>query len=1087
MKKIVGVSSTWMWMILASILLASASVGFAKAQKKSAASGQEKPEAILAAAKKIADAKAWSVQAHVNADKDMKISGIIFGKDFDLTIETVDGTTRQIALGDKSWSSDDGGKSWKENNEIDRRFYYLMHTPIKYSTNEKIPPFAEVGTEKLGNESLLHIRFIAPDKITYEGDRANYWIAMQDRQSPVIHRFLGPMGFENNYVTDQVDYTPNTDEHPILPPPGNPHAQAPPPGPEALLMAAMKKMSTGVWSVNGTVTFKNTIKLHGLLSGEDFDLTNERVKPNTPMRGIVIKDKAWVCSDGETWHAGSPDDRLLYNWAHTPIMTGRLWPPFEKVGSEQRDGQTWLHIQLKVAEAKADPKKLPQYWLVLDSQGQAQYIGHAEMPMFSQARKEVMYCSFDYAPAKEKIAPPPLAPPVDDKVHSFNDIEQHKFDWKGKIVRVEMTPKLLQSEQIGEDTYRAFLKDTAIPNHYGVVEFPHDALVKLGFLKKTVSGTHASEQLEKMGALGRTEGEPVSFYVEVIPIGERPAARAVAVGAKLVRDADGSVSYTWDTGKASSEKKQRDGATDQKNLAKSAPPASSADEEPAGDLVNRGIKKAKDGDLDGAIADFDRAIKADPKNDAPYYNRAQAKRLKNDTAGAIADYTHAIELGSTNPAAYNNRGNARVETNDRDGAIADYTRAIELKPDYARAYYNRAVLKKEKGDKAGAAADFKRARQLDPQLVSEGSSADSIDHGIAKGNEKESPASVEDFFNRAGVKKAAGDLDGAIADYDRAIQLDPKDAAIYNNRGLAKQEKGDLDAAIVDFNRAIQLNPKDAVACSNRGNAKRDKGDLDGAILDYNRAIRSDPKYAYAYYDRGLAKKQKSDLDGAIADYNRVIELDPKFAKAYCDRGVAKRRKGNLDGAISDYDRTVELDPKYAIAYYNRGNAKDEKGDLDGAIADYNRGIELNPKDSRAYSYRADVEAKKKQYAAAINDVQKAIELDPKNGDYYLSLGWYELFNRKPSEAITASLKALKLSPDDAVVIKTNLAHGYLFNNQFEKAKAIYLENKDAKLHDERAFSQAVLDDFKEFQEAGITHPDMEKIKALLTTKTEAR
>jgi hypothetical protein len=72
------------------------------------------------------------------------------------------------------------------------------------------------------------------------------------------------------------------------------------------------------------------------------------------------------------------------------------------------------------------------------------------------------------------------------------------------------------------------------------------------------------------------------------------------------------------------------------------------------------------------------------------------------------------------------------------------------------------------------------------------------------------------------------------------------------------------------------------------------------------------------------------------------------------------------------------------------------------------------------------------------------------------------------------------------VVIKTNLAHGYLFDNQFDKAKAIYLENKNAKIADDkRSFSQAVLDDFKEFQEAGITHPDMEKIKALLTTKTD--
>jgi tetratricopeptide (TPR) repeat protein len=480
---------------------------------------------------------------------------------------------------------------------------------------------------------------------------------------------------------------------------------------DPLVNAAMKNMETGVWSVKGTVTSKKTIKLHGLLSGEDFDLSMDPgVKPDTPLRGILIKDKAWVCSDGETWHAGTPDDRLIYNWVHVPIMANRKLPPFEKVGSEQRDGQTYLHVRLKVPEKKINPKELPQYWLVLDSQGQAQYIGHTEMPMFSQARNELMYCTFDYAPAKENIAPPPLGAPLDDKVHGFNEIEQHKFDWKSKIVRVEVNPKLLQSEQIGESTYRALLEDTATPNHFGIVEFPHDALVKLGFLKKMVSGGHGWAELEKMGALGRTEGEPVSFYVQVIPIGEKPAARSVAVGAKLIRDADGSVSYTW--------------GSDEKQAAKSSP-APAASDASDGDLVNRGIEKAKNGDLDGAIADFDRAAELNPTDDAPYYNRAQARRLKNDTAGVIADYTKAIELGSTNPAAYNNRGNARAENKDRDGAIADYTRAIELKPDYARAYYNRATLKKEKGDAAGAAADFKRAQKLDPELVSEGSAADS--------------------------------------------------------------------------------------------------------------------------------------------------------------------------------------------------------------------------------------------------------------------------------------------------------------------------------------------------------------------------
>jgi len=137
--------------------------------------------------------------------------------------------------------------------------------------------------------------------------------------------------------------------------------------------------------------------------------------------------------------------------------------------------------------------------------------------------------------------------------------------------------------------------------------------------------------------------------------------------------------------------------------------------------------------LDGAIADFTRAIELNPKDDAPYYDRAQAKWLKKDAAGAIADYTRAIELGSQNPAAYNNRGNARAENNDRDGAIADYTRAIELKPDYARAYYNRAVAKQAKGDVTGAKADFKTAEKLDPELAGDEPATDSKNNRSSSG------------------------------------------------------------------------------------------------------------------------------------------------------------------------------------------------------------------------------------------------------------------------------------------------------------------------------------------------------------------
>jgi tetratricopeptide (TPR) repeat protein len=65
------------------------------------------------------------------------------------------------------------------------------------------------------------------------------------------------------------------------------------------------------------------------------------------------------------------------------------------------------------------------------------------------------------------------------------------------------------------------------------------------------------------------------------------------------------------------------------------------------------------------------------------------------------------------------------------------------------------------------------------------------------------------YCNRGYAKLRKGGLDGAIADCDQAIQLDPKLSLAYVNRGLAKAQKGDFDGAIADCDQAIQLDPID--------------------------------------------------------------------------------------------------------------------------------------------------------------------------------------------------------------------------------------------------------------------------------------
>lgn len=113
-----------------------------------------------------------------------------------------------------------------------------------------------------------------------------------------------------------------------------------------------------------------------------------------------------------------------------------------------------------------------------------------------------------------------------------------------------------------------------------------------------------------------------------------------------------------------------------------------------------------------------------------------------------------------------------------------------------------------------------------------------------------------------------------------------------------------------DYNQAIELNPKDADAYSNRGVLKQTNlHDIDGALADYNQAIKLNPKHAYAYHNRGLLKGHYlNDKIGALADYNQAIELNPQFPGAYYNRGLLKKDKLNdKTGAIEDFQQAANL------------------------------------------------------------------------------------------------------------------------------------------------------------------------------------
>ena len=120
-------------------------------------------------------------------------------------------------------------------------------------------------------------------------------------------------------------------------------------------------------------------------------------------------------------------------------------------------------------------------------------------------------------------------------------------------------------------------------------------------------------------------------------------------------------------------------------------------------------------------------------------------------------------------------------------------------------------------------------------------------------------------------------------------------AEYYNNRGLVCADRQDYQRAIADFSKAIELNPQFAQAYNNRAMAYTLQGDFEKALPDFSKMIEFNPKSAQAYCNRGVVYyhlgliayelpnlfRAKNYFEKATHDYETAIALNAKFAEAY--------------------------------------------------------------------------------------------------------------------------------------------------------------------------------------------------------------
>ena len=403
---------------------------------------------------------------------------------------------------------------------------------------------------------------------------------------------------------------------------------------------------------------------------------------------------------------------------------------------------------------------------------------------------------------------------------------------------------------------------------------------------------------------------------------------------------------------------------------------------------------------------FDRALAADPNNPDALYEHAQAltssfTATDADRAQALKELKQAVARGRTDATARVKLADALSGAQDYAGAVEQLDMVVKAEPqseDYLR---KRAILRQQMKDWGKALVDWSQIISLKPTAGNYASRGD---------------AYVEN-------KQFAE----AIADFDQAIALAPKDADHVVGRARAKRLKGDKSGALADYTKAHELDATLPAVAANLSDA--DKADtarhdfkrllgkladsskqLSNSFAEVNKAQRAKDK-AEARLRRLLVGDKRTDTE-ILADFERDSKADALDEEDYLDRARVFARQEKLDAAIADCTKAIALKADYSDAYNWRGVCYETKKDYEHAFADYDKAVSIRPKSGTYLRNRGDMHYELKRFNEAWSDYDKAITDDPKEALNYFKRGNASFQRGKFDDAINDYTKALELKPD---------------------------------------------------------------------------
>jgi tetratricopeptide (TPR) repeat protein len=316
-------------------------------------------------------------------------------------------------------------------------------------------------------------------------------------------------------------------------------------------------------------------------------------------------------------------------------------------------------------------------------------------------------------------------------------------------------------------------------------------------------------------------------------------------------------------------------------------------------------------------ADYQAALALDPDHADTYYGLISLYLLRRNYGAAFQLVARAEEKFADDPYFYVVAGSVYFNIGDYETSYDYDNEALQRGEETATVYSGRGAALSWLGRDEEALADYNRAIALDPSFY-------------------------QAYLNRANLLRRYGKLDEALADLQRAIDAAPENPAVRCQIGQFYLKEEDPEAAIAAFSEGVALHER-AFSCRlGRASVLSDQRRFEEGVADIQYVIDHQPDFTVAYDDLGNLYIDWEDWQGAVDAFTVIIDSNP-YPLAYENRGYAYLRMGDYEAALDDLDWAISLYPYSGMFYYDRAVTLLHLGELQAALSDVEQVLALDP------------------------------------------------------------------------------------------------------------------------------------------------